>query len=358
MSFKFENVAEYIHWFRGNPEFPRAVLELPNYRYTVNDEIEFIGYIEGQEGKDCYTQVFSKRQFENNEFDTIYFDVDEHDESLPYRATIENAHSKFKHVYEKIVQSGVVPSRCYFTGRGFSIYLDFIELKFNNRDEYKNAVKQYINYIKIADLLDNSVIGDSNRVARVPGTLNSKTNNMYCIRIDPSWPIDLILENSSKNIHYKQGFCRDIELGRKLKEILVLGNCDCGIKCEDDIIRKPIFGELTEYKDLPQCMKNFYNEIVYEGELDHYERVNFAIFFMKAWGFERTKQLISNANDYKEGMTEYQLNYLKNRNMNMYSCKRLQTEGMCPFANMKDCPCYNKSSGWLERLLPRYKEKE
>lgn len=356
--------ASSIHydWFRGNAEFPRKVLvvrsvKTDSYKYVVNSYDEFVSYINKENNTNCYTQIFSSKQIDSATFDTMYLDIDVHQENVPYEKRVGDSYVILKAVMVGMAKKGVKPSRVYFTGRGFAVYVDFKKTKFSSRAGYKFAVRSFLRDAGIFDILDPSVLGDVERVARLPNTINGHTEKMHCVRIDPEWDTKQIFEASRLNKNYESLIFQNTDFGEVLKRVEDTGNGLFSSVENENVEREPLLNDETRYPDFPKCMQVFYDEIVLKGTLDHYQRVNLAIFLLKIWGYEKTKTVISWAEDYRESETTYQLGYLINRKMKMYSCKRFKQENMCPFADdMRQCRHYRLSNGWVEKIIPMYKE--
>lgn len=367
---------DYDNWFRGNMEFPRRVLVIKpvktdSFKYQVDNEADLLEYMRRENYTNCYCQIFSNRQVAEATFDTMYLDIDVHEEKdeegriISYDKRVTDAFIIFKSVIAGLEKSNVKISRAYFTGRGFAVYIDFDPIKFASRMGYKFAVRSFLMESGIFELLDSSVLGDVERVSRMPNTINGNTENgMMCVQIDPEWSLERIVDASKLRYSHQVKAVKHNDFGQRLKSIETSGAGMFNTIEGENVERTPVYGEHTKYKNFPKCMKGFYDEIAKTGELDHYQRVNLAIFLMKVWGFDKAKQVLSWASDYKEGKTTYQMNYLRSKGIKVYACKKMQNSHnkdgscWCPYTNLRECPAYRVSNGWLEKILPSYKKED
>ena len=146
---------------------------------------------------DLYVAVFSEDEKEKQRFDTIYLDIDSED--------LDEAHADLVVLCDYYHnKEGILP-RVYFTGgKGFSVNLDFHLLGFKY---YKHIVRDYIedleDKLKLT-CLDHSVIGDYERISRLPYSQHMKSNRM-CIPVSPFWDLDVMINRSEgKDIKAKQ----------------------------------------------------------------------------------------------------------------------------------------------------------
>lgn len=365
----------YINWFRDNPEFPRKVLVIKekkdeSFKYTIKNELDYLEYLRRENNTNCYCQIFSNRQIAEATFDTMYLDIDVHEEfdeekkPITYETRVKNAYDIFIKVRDAIIKAGYKVSRAYFTGRGFAVYVDFERTKFNTRSGYRFAVRTFLMEIDVFRLLDPSVLGDVERVARLPNTENGNAKGMHCVQIDPQWDLDRIVYASRTGVGFDGVVEKDSKFADRLKEIETNGNGLFNSVEGQDIERTPLYGEHTKYENFPKCMQGFYNEIVGTGELDHYERINLAIFLMRIWGYDKAKRILSWAGDYKEHKTDYNMRYLMSKNMRVYACKKMKQSFTkkgncwCPYDKMWHCPAYRLSKGWIEKILPNFKKED
>lgn len=360
---------EYHRWFRGNPEFPRKVLVIKpsktdSFKYQVENQIDLMEYLRRENNTNCYCQIFSNKQIADSTFDTVYIDIDVHDENVPYEKRINEGYGILKTVLHNIHKCGYKESRVYFTGRGFAVYIDFDAIKFNSRSGYRFAVRAFLMEAEVFKSLDSSVLGDVERVARLPNTKNGNTADMYCVQVNPYWTLDQMVEASKACKGYEDIQNKDNDFAKRLKQIEENGNGLFNTVEGVDIERTPVYGGHTQYKNFPKCMQGFYDEITGTGELDHYERINLAIYMMRIWGYEKAKKVLSWANDYNENKTDYQMRYLMSKNMRVYACKKMQQsftkkgKCWCPYSNMRECAAYRMSKGWIEKILPNFRKED
>ena len=235
---------------------------------------------------DCYLSIFSKAQIKRKIFDVIFLDVDE---AKNYPLVLEKI-DKFPHV-------------CYFSGRGYHIYLKFGEMKFNN---YRATVREFVEIYGLKSLIDTNTLGDVNRVARLPMTWNSKTNKQAKLIEEKDGDVDLLRDILSlldeKSRHKRlQSFEGD---RKKIRE--------------------------ADFSILPPCIQECIKEIIETGELAHEKRLHLASFLVWVWDYEDVKALFSLCNDYKEHYTEQQLKWIIERKYCPYSCKHAKQLGICP----------------------------
>lgn len=315
--------------------FPREI-GIP--REIANDEVDYIGYVTGRNRVDCHASVFSNWQIMRREFDTIFLDIDDHVDGL------KGAYAKLQEVVDLL---DGYEFRCYATGRGFHLYLVF---DMTNIEDFGWAVRVWAKEKGILDYVDSAVLGDIRRMARLPETVNSAAG-LECVEINVSSDYNSIKEAM------KNGISTIVEVGKNSG----LGNEL--LQCEKKHRRgrkkkvRKNYALTFDLKDMPSCMKEGINRLFATGELEHFWRVALAIFLLKVWGFDKTKELFRMAaSDFNEGKTDYQLRYIKNRGFYTYSCKKLKMMGICSFSDLKDCPFYLASNGWIENIIKEVKE--
>ncbi len=273
--------------------------------------------------RDSYLSLFSEEQIEKEMLDTFYLDIDAHNgESLEdRRATVLDA----------FVDLGInLFTRCYYTGRGFAYFLDFTEPV--SSSYFKKASRYLIGYLELGDVVDVSVIGDYNRMARVPSTFNTKSNS-WMVEIPQDISIRTAKENSTNKIHK---FWRGNKVN--FKKLMA----EIGFKEETEEKKRNItkFGKIPE-TEYPPCIQKSINDLFLTGELDHRERIHFASFMIMNEEKDKAHEIIKTAGDYKESITSYQLDYLEKKPA-MFSCKNVP-KTICPFAGeeeMKKCPYF------------------
>ena len=135
----------------------------------VTSKKEYLTKVRWTEG-DCYTSVYSQPQIDAGMIDTIFIDID-------VERTVE-----LPSVYKQVdsVLSSYSPARLYYSGsKGFHIYFDFPMVK---RDLInRRGVEAFLKNIGLTNI-DSSVLLDMRRMARIPYTINSKTDS-FCLPI-------------------------------------------------------------------------------------------------------------------------------------------------------------------------------
>jgi hypothetical protein len=329
---------EWKIWLRRENPFPRQV---GIGRKIVYSEEELMNRVLNG---DVYVNVFAEWQREFCMFDTIFLDIDEHSD-LSLGERLDVLMCKVEKVSESLEREGLV-GRWYFTGNGFHCYIDFPMIRFWNRRVYSKTVRQFV-YEILGDneknLIDFKVCGDSNRMARFPLTVHSKTG-MKMVRIDPSMEIEKILENSfyGKCIG-DMNYCNEW-LGDYL-EVL-----QKDVRIVDEEKRIEIDVELSKL-DLPPCVRKGIEILLLTGELEHVWRFHIGAYLLRVMDRKLVEDIFAFANDYDELKTRRQLDSLEK--YKPYACKNAAIFGICPYGlNFKKCPYYDLSSGWLGRLLP------
>lgn len=301
-------------WMR-NSYFPREFGLFRNIIYSIDD-------IVGE--SDIYLSIHSLNQKVRDEFDTMYIDIDAHSE----KDDLKQKYSKFIKSLEKY--SIPLPTRLYYSGRGVAAYFDFDEPV--SGAFYKLACRFLISKLGLKEVVDPSVIGDFNRMARVPGFINSKSSS-YMVSVDPNFAVEDMRIASQNNVFVRYR-------GRRInfKKLVT----EFGFE-EDKIFtfRPEIevnFEKFTE-QEYPPCIKRAINDIVETGELDHVERVHLASFLLKNGERNKAEGIFSLAGDYNYSYTKYQLDYIQSHGGYLYSCNSVPSS-ICPYDNKSQCIYY------------------
>ena len=151
-------------------------------RQIVKNKQEFIDWVNAYNGKmNCYTTVYDFAVVNENTkinssviLDRIFLDFDAHDEPL------EKAYEDFLSVSQKFLDEDIM-FRPLFSGKGFHI-IAYGEIAKDIR-----SIQNYYGTLA-ADhpTLDSSGI-QTNRLRRVPQTLNLSSDGYYCIPYDSFW---------------------------------------------------------------------------------------------------------------------------------------------------------------------------
>ena len=149
-------------------------------RKIVKSKKEFVDWVNTYNGKmNCYTTVYDYADFTDNAkvdssvvIDRMFLDFDAHDEPL------ENAYEDFRAVHEYF-RSYNIKHDTIFSGKGFHI-IAYGELA----DDIRSVQRYYSELAKDYPTLDRTGI-QTNRLRRIPNTMNLSTNGHYCAFINP-----------------------------------------------------------------------------------------------------------------------------------------------------------------------------
>ena len=149
-------------------------------RQIVKNKQEFIDWVNAYNGKmNCYTTVYDFAVVNENTkidssviLDRIFLDFDAHDEPL------EKAYEDFLSVSQKFLDEDIM-FRPLFSGKGFHI-IAYGEIAKDIR-----SIQNYYGTLA-ADhpTLDSSGI-QTNRLRRIPQTLNLSSDGYYCMPVNP-----------------------------------------------------------------------------------------------------------------------------------------------------------------------------
>ena len=322
---------------------------------------------------DRYLSVFSAKQVAMNIYDTILIDID--------GDNLADSLSKAKSVYAKLESDfNIIPTRIYFTGRGFHFYYDFEHFILSHTD-YRAIANTIRHALRNQPGVDFHVLGDVRRMARIPLTRNSKTG-LFCIRIPG---LDFPIHDYAKDRRQPPVFLpKDTLLTRsKLQELIkqspsysVPSQSKPRIQSETgDILAGGTFHDLIavvndhpilvssfiwnnrtiNHRGWPTCIKTYLHELQTTGELDHMKRVELANFLLKLHPADQVQGLFENyANDYDPRTTSNQIeSLLRNRYFHMSCHRKIQT-GLCPYKTesvaKKACPFYPWIDIWITWL--------
>jgi len=302
-------------------------------RIQVSNELAYYFLVERIK-KDVFVAVYSDEQIEKQMVDTIFIDIDDKD--------LGKAHDKLVKVLGKLEVAGVDIGRLrvYFSGgKGFHVFLDFEPVFLPRFLSFRSVCIRLLREIGIADLIDTRVVGDWRRVSRIPYTINSK-RNLYCYPVDPTETLHNIIEMARKprarRIRVDRRNCRPI---RQMIIDIIRSYGRTYKRTAHTVIKKRKKGFV-----LPPCVSHWLAELGKTHELDHYARLNLAIFLIRhGWSVDDIVSVFSIANDFDEARTRYQIEYAKSRDLLMWSCHKLIDLGLCPCP--KVCAYGPKSSG-------------
>lgn len=339
---------ELFLWMRahhGFPIFPREVGRKINNQVPrwVADELDFWEFWE-RWNVDKYANIFSQRQKTIRLYDTILFDIDYHNGGGFQE--IEKAYEYYVKVHDMLRDAGIVSTRVYFTGRGFHVYVDFPPTRL---EFYPKVIDEWVLSTigeEILKFVDVRVLGDRNRMARLPFSVNSSTG-MMMLRIDDLWDLDTIID---KNLELYVPRVKDFDndwLGEELKDIdEKIGEKFKNVR-RDNVVRLEDL-KLDKLDDLPPCIREGIERLAATGELESTWRMHIATFLMRVWGVERTVDVFRLADDFNEAKTRYFINYFMEHDYYPLSCKKARALGIC---NTKKCVFEDLTGGWLGALL-------
>lgn len=302
-----------FRWLRDvDNAFPR---EFGLGRKVVNSFGELEVELDTANYRDAYCAIFGRWQLSNNDFDTIYIDIE---------AGRREAHDDILQAYENMqhIIDVITPSRLYFTGRGFAAFYDLKEHIYE-RAYYHAVCQNFLERLKIKQYVDAPISGDARRVARIPSTQNSKTD-YWMIQISPDMTIREILKNAQKRIH--EDF-----IGPKLTLSADVLNVEIprGVEVE--------YKHLIDEVAYPLCIKNAILSLKTTGELDAVERLHWATFMIMNGETEKAREILRDyASDYKTDYTNYQLTNIVRKGYKCYKCANVP-KTICPFTNIDDC---------------------
>jgi len=341
-------------WLRSGSLGRVCPREVNLQRYIVNDEVDFYGYIFANKWKDIYSNIFAQWQKAYSKFDTIFIDIDIH-EGDDYWSQIEQSYEEMQKVRDILLEEGL-EARWYYTGRCFHAYIDF---PVTHLEYYTDIVRYYwaVDVFNDVDSVDVAVVGDKNRMARIVGSVHGKTG-LRMIRIEPEWELDKIVMNSMDNkneAEAKKWFVSNAWFAEFLKELndeymeRVSGNGQVTIA--NDERKKNVYEFMTKHGNsiecMPPCIKEGINLLLQTGELYHEWRFHLATYLLRVWDRESVEHLFSLANDYKPGVTKYQLDYIEKRKLYPFGCKKAKLYGICQFDDQRKCPFHDLLGKWI-----------
>jgi hypothetical protein len=251
----------------------------------------FMEYVYGciEEMKDCYASVFSIRQIRENRYDTIFLDVDNHDDADKLRSKLDEYGFEYRE---------------YDSGRGRHFYLDFEE---EYLPEYKSGVREFVvKVLKVNDIVDMHVVGDVRRMARVPMTYNTRVGKFSTV----------INDNVGLNK----------ELPKIIKELGKLSNTITRVD-SDKCNMKTI--EMFKGSKLPLCIEDLINKAIREQHLQHHERLIVATFMLTRYTKSEVREIFKLCSDYNKVVTDYNLSWIIEKGYMPYSCDKIKSYGLC-----------------------------
>jgi len=186
-------------------------------RRIVKNKQEFVDWVNTYNGKmNCYTTVYDYADFTDNAkvdssvvIDRMFLDFDAHNEPL------KNAYEDFRAVHEYF-RSNNIKHDTIFSGKGFHI-IAYGEVA----DDIRSVQRYYTDLAKYYPTLDRTGI-QTNRLRRIPNTMNLSTDEYYCTYINPR-DYDRFKDNlpKLKDIKTRQLFGNKLIRWPKVKPVAV-----------------------------------------------------------------------------------------------------------------------------------------
>lgn len=182
-------------------------------RKIVKSKKEFVDWVNTYNGRmNCYTTVYDYADFTDNAkvdssvvIDRMFLDFDAHDEPL------KHAYEDFRAVHEYF-RTYNIKHDTIFSGKGFHI-IAYGELV----DDIRSVQRYYTELAKDYPTLDRTGI-QTNRLRRIPNTMNLSTNGLYCMPVNPrDWKID----NPWKGHETRKQFGSELIQWPKVKPVAV-----------------------------------------------------------------------------------------------------------------------------------------
>lgn len=310
---------------RGRDPYPRGYLRLypDQKRLLANSrkDLESALFI----SKDLFINIFSEFQRRERDYDMVVLDID--DES------IENAFFKLQYILEKL---NGLKYRVVFSGsKGFHVYIPFENTRLNN---YRHAVMKWLESIKVLKYVDNKIL-EPNRVIRVPDTVNTKSK-MNCYVIGDEQNVkDLDLDTivfAAKNGYASHFYTFDYNVGLGMK----IATFDNTALPEGKTLVHSTDTVFKDFKFYPPCMQRLVSLAKDNVDINHNERTELAKFLiLNGHKDEEIKEYYTGLSDYKEGVTLYQIAYLRDRGLRMSGCDKMTDMGIC-CKDHSQCPFY------------------
>jgi hypothetical protein len=328
--------------------FPREVGS-PEKIFVKNVD-EYISWLRRNSGKrDCYVSVYSEEQKKRKMLDTIYTETD--DIAFGFK------------LWDRFDQTNIEPRALFSGRRGLHFFVDFEPIVLKNP---KEAIRAWVNTLPISrkdkkeDRFDMSVVGDTERISRVPYTKNIKSK-MMCFNLPPDRDeaAEIVKEYLLGTVVNPPMIYPEVDLNNKdvarflfdtdSKPPKKIGE---GVGTIDEKRRRELRQRLGQ-GEVPFCIKNFLDELQTTGELDHYQRLQLATYMYRVG---HTPESIIDlfrkfAKDFSETYTSNQVNYLIKRDLKMRSCaSAIAVIGNCCYSTERECaekcPWYPSLNWW------------
>lgn len=294
-------------------------------RRKIRDKDEYLSFIRDHNGKgNIAVQVHPDLNISYGVYDTLFLDFDG-------RGDIRDVFDEAKQMYS-VLGGG----RLYFSGRkGFHLYIDLKPVYLGSI--YASVLNEWAKQFK-TKYLDLKSLKDRKRMARVVYTKHVKSG-LYMIPIDVSDNVAGIISKAMNpsETAYSYAVKENTSISDELRKIYA--NVKESEKKITQILVKPM--RITE-AEMPPCVRIGIETLKKTGELDHYARfhvVNYLLQIGIPEG-EVEKLFAKYAKDYDPSKTEYQVEYLRRRDMKPFNCKNAIAMGICPLEMPELCPYY------------------
>jgi DNA primase large subunit len=294
-------------------------------RRKIKDKGEYLNFIREHNGKNnIAVQVHSDLNIFYGLYNTLFLDFDG-------KGDIRDVLDEAKQMYS-VLGGG----RLYFSGRkGFHLYLDLEPVYLGGI--YSSVLNEWVKQFK-TKYLDLKSLKDKRRMARVVYTKHAKSG-LYMIPIDTSDNVAGIISKAMdpSKVAYSYTIKENASVSSELRNIYA--SVKESEKKITQILVKPI--RITE-TEMPPCVRVNIETLKKTGELDHYARFHIVNYLLQM-GIpegEVEKLFAKYAKDYDPSKTEYQVEYLKQRDMKPFNCKNAIAMGICPLEMPELCPYY------------------
>jgi len=276
--------------------------------------------------KDVFINIFSEDQKKSKVYDMIFLDIDSND--------LNKSYMRMFYICDTLTKNGIGYFVVFSGSKGFHVYVPFKPTLLQN---YREAIIEWLKDKNISKYVDIQAI-ESNRVTRVPYSINSKSKKICMIlgTDHTRFSLQSILDGSCVDelvMPHNENLGEILrEFDRRVKSFSAGKGYEFVIGSESNIFSK--------FDYYPQCMQILVQEALEGTDLGHLERLEMGKFLLHVFGgnVDKVKSYYKKMSDYNERKTLYNLNYIIRKNLKMLKCDNMKQEGLCPFANQQECP--------------------
>lgn len=170
--------------------WPRPRVEF--VRHTAHNLQEYVSLVADHlDSHSCFVQVYSKRQARLGLIDKVFVDIDLEGASL------EDTWKAWQRFLDHLDTLQYRRRSLFSAGQGFHVFMDCepVEVSWPSLREFHKGLGR-VSGVN----LDTTVMGDRNRLCRVPLTPNAKSAKdghlRWCVPIEEDWDLDHIIEAS------------------------------------------------------------------------------------------------------------------------------------------------------------------